>query len=74
LGDKNKSKKVVQLDKPKPVTNVAPTDSQPQQKVLPKQENKPNMQDLLTAKLQELSLQEPAATHAAESETIIKAK
>ena len=62
LGDKSKNKKLVQLDKPKQVTQVAPVPDKKQEtkeEIFVKQEAKTNMQDLLSAKLQELALHEP---------------
>ena len=63
-GDKSKNKKVVQLDKPKPVTQVAPVQEkkhEPKEEIFVRQEpaTSTNLQDLLSAKLQELALQEP---------------
>jgi len=54
LGDKTKSKKVVQLDKPKPVTQVAPVSEKKEETkddIFVRQQPTTNLQDLLSAKL-----------------------
>jgi hypothetical protein len=59
IGEKPKGRKAVQLDKPKPVTQLSSSHAKDKhhekQDIFTKQEATTNLQDLVQAKLQELS-------------------